>query len=683
MRLLDQLKAFKSRIAEKLQFSLRESRLEIDLVLVFSVTAALLFIILRLHMLRRIVFYQARDGWHFLYGHFPDASLAGSIIFQYLWASWVLLREDMLYLAILTVLCLVICALVSSARIRRGVIAAYFVIIFTSLVVLSINVELAPLYSTQLDYPLLKFSGFMSGHITTITAMIPASFPLTVVLVCVGLVALPCIILLNSYQENRRTIRLSFCAVVACGVLATMTVPVRLPIPGLAKLDSRETHNSLAYFLTSFVIGSGVPSLTVTMAEPDPSANSSTIVPPISRPILPGSLHNVLVVVLESVGAEYFELLNDHGLLPAFSDIMSHGVYFNHAYAPAPITAVSLVALLTSTGPLGNYKLVTSDYPHAKFTTYYERLKSRRPVTSFLFSSDAEFLGIDNFLQDRGIDLRQDYSRRVCLDNNSLKHDGRSQRFVFSSNACTAASLLDWIDGNRGKPFFATLWTEQTHYPYAATPSCMDAVTAESEVLHPEGIRPNTYWFRYAAALCDTDRMMAKIVSGLRERQRLEDTLIIVIGDHGEGFGQHNSFVHASELFEDQIRVPLLISAGNALAARIDDRLASHVDIAPTIAATFGIAPADQWEGNDLLGNRTSNRVYFYTNWGNYKIGFRDANYKYIYDVLRQKLDVYDLASDPHENKNIAGKDPKADAQALALISRWYQQRAAFASTIH
>ena len=310
-------------------------------------------------------------------------------------------------------------------------------------------------------------------------------------------------------------------------------------------------------------------------------------------------------------------------------------------------------------------------------------LKAKGYRTGFFWSDNSKFLGIDNFLEGRGIDVNQDYRERDCSESRNLVTDSEAVRFMYSADTCTASSLLDWLDKDHGKPFFATLWTEQTHFTYAASRGCMDAISARSEVVKPPKKQLAENWPRYAAALCDADRMMAKIMAGLRDRNLLDNTLIVVVGDHGEGFGQHDAFVHASEIYEDEIRVPLLISMGNGLAGRVDDRLASHLDLLPTIASALGISASDQWEGNDLFGDKGNRRVYFYAGWGNYKIGYREGNMKYVFDVLHQKLFTYDLASDPDENKDLTGDNPDADANARRLIDAWYLRRTHFATTLN
>ena len=531
------LKLFKSRIAEQFQFFLRLDRCEIDIVIVYSTAAAVFFVLLRLQMLEKIVFVNEWEGNH------------------HLRALWAILREDMYYLAALTILCLLICSHpISSTRLRAGATIVYCIIVFIGLMFLNVNVELAPMYGTQLDYSLLKLAGLIAGTTTTIIAVTPSSFFFDSALVCVGLLLAPSIAMSNFYQTRRVRIRRSFCTIGICGIIA-ITAVSGMTIGGLVDLNSRETRNSLAYFLTSLVTEPHLPSFDLDIREPGTATSDNTIfLPHVNRPILAGSLDNVLVIVLESVGAEYFELLKDHGLLPTFSSIMSRSVYFDNSYVSAPSTAISLVTMLTSTGPLASYKIVTSDYPRAKLTTSYEQFKHKGFVTGFFWSADSQYLNMNNFLRDRGIDLVQDYRQRNCPQSRNLVNSSSSTSYIFSADICTASSLLNWIDDNRGKPFFASLWTEQTHYLYAASSSCMNAVAEKNGSLQPYIERFDENWPRYAAALCDADQMMATILSGLRERKLLENTLLVIVGDHGESFGQHNAFAHGSEIFEEDVR---------------------------------------------------------------------------------------------------------------------------------
>jgi lipoteichoic acid synthase len=684
----DQSSIVKSRLGARVRFFLNATYPEADFILVYSCAAAGLFVLLRLQMLRRIVLFHIGSGWRYFHDQIANQDFRGaaSVIFEYSRALWIIVRWDLICLGALTALCLLICTAARSVLLRKAVVALYCGIVLVGLLFLVANVQLAPLYSTQLNYSLLKFSGLLGGSSTTLLVMIPKSAIVAGLFVGGVLLAISFVSFLEFYQTRRVKIRRLYFAAVACGLLFIAAIPARLPIPGLTRVDGRITQNSLVYYLASIFDRSTLPDLAggASAVPMDMSTSNDTIgleKPQPSVSIAP--VKNVIQIILESAGAEYFELLNNAGLLPTFSQMMSHGVYFNRAYASAPISNVSLVSILTSTAPLANYRLVTLDFPRAKIITSYEMLKAKGYHTGFFWSDDSKFLGIDNFLDGRGIDVNQDYRERDCSESRNLVTDSEAVQFMYSADTCTASSLLDWLDKDHGKPFFATLWTEQTHFTYAASRACMEAISARSDVVKPPKKQLAENWPRYAAALCDADRMMAKIIAGLRDRKLLDSTLVVVVGDHGEGFGQHDAFVHASEIYEDEIRVPLLISMGNALAGRVDDRLASHLDLLPTVASALGIPASDQWEGNDLLGDKGNRRVYFYTGWGNYKIGYREGNMKYVFDVLHQKLFTYDLASDPDENKDLTGDNPEADANARRLIDAWYLRRTHFATTLN
>ena len=650
---------------------LRRPRSEIDFVLLFMVAATSATIIARIVMLRGLVGTEEL-GWQHLHGqHNPW------VIVDYFSAIWTIIHQDLLYLTLATIFCLCVCAFVPFKSVRLATVSLCAALVTCGLIILIINVVLAPIYGAPLDFTLLKYSGLTSGISPTLLAIAPPFLLQTIAIACAVLIALPLVAGSSLYQGNRHTVRYVSCALLAGTLVALTIIPVAANIPGLDKMDARQTKNSLAYFFESFAAQPEF-NLYKTFVSPTTSETSDFIIEPdAKRPTLVGQANNVLVVVLEFVGAEYFELLNKLNVLPAFSQLMSHSIYFSRAYAAAPISNVSLVAMLTSTGPLGDYRLVTSDYHHATFSTSYDRLKQNGFATGFFWSDDSSYLGIKKFLQNRSIDLNQDYAGRKCPESADLITANRAA-FSFSADSCTASSLLSWIDSAKRGPFFATLWTEQTHYPYAATKHCLDIVDAKAKVADSTIVPDPQDWPRYAAAICDADGMMSKIIDGLKERGLWERTLLIVVGDHGELFGQHGHISHGSAIFEEQIRVPLLVSAGTFLTKAEDTRLASHLDIAPTIVAALGIDPSREWEGSNLLGGKTPRRAYFYNAWGSYQIGYREGDAKYIYDAVKGSLQSFDLKSDPYEQKNLGG-----DPHAMSIIAEWFKRRRSFASALH
>ncbi len=115
---------------------------------------------------------------------------------------------------------------------------------------------------------------------------------------------------------------------------------------------------------------------------------------------------------------------------------------------------------------------------------------------------------------------------------------------------------------------------------------------------------------RYRNALHFVDDLFGKVVSELRARDRYDDALIFVTGDHGEEFLEHGKLVHASGLWREQIEVPFLLKLPRALRPdgieRAAHMTASHVDALPTILDCLGIAATNLFDGESIFKKRAN-----------------------------------------------------------------------------
>src|SRR5262249_1622585 len=145
--------------------------------------------------------------------------------------------------------------------------------------------------------------------------------------------------------------------------------------------------------------------------------------------------------------------------------------------------------------------------------------------------------------------------------------------------------LLRWIDGlPRGERFLATYMPIAGHHPYDAPPG--GPFPEDEEV------------GRYRNALRYAAQALAQLLDGLPRRGLLDETLLGVCGDHGEAFGEHRgNFGHTFFLYEENVRVPLLFWAPGALAPTRAQRVASLVDLAPTVLDLLGAPAPRAWEG--------------------------------------------------------------------------------------
>lgn len=170
------------------------------------------------------------------------------------------------------------------------------------------------------------------------------------------------------------------------------------------------------------------------------------------------------------------------------------------------------------------------------------------------------------------------------------------------------------------------------------------------------------------------DRRLGDLLEDLRRKGLLEDSLLVLLADHGEGLGDHALPGHIEQLYDSLLHVPLVFwSPGRLPEGVVDDRPVGLVDVLPTIAGLTGIEADPKWRGVDLLADRRTRKSLPLIA-ATYKPEAKrnleaivDGGFKFIRDRDDGSIELYDLSKDPKELKNIAGARP---AKATAMEVR-------------
>lgn len=177
--------------------------------------------------------------------------------------------------------------------------------------------------------------------------------------------------------------------------------------------------------------------------------------------------------------------------------------------------------------------------------------------------------GFDSFRENKAPKLRSAFSGRI---------------------AGTFEAARAWLESHGDKRFFLFVHTYEPHTPYIA-PTVYDAVFADDPDSSrfdqiPDGEKPIDYdrEIRYA------DHEVAEFLGWLGERGLLDDTVVILTSDHGEAFLEHGYRFHGSTLFEEILRVPLLVAGPGIAPGRVEVPV-GLIDVMPTILELAGIAP--------------------------------------------------------------------------------------------
>ncbi|MCW3091607.1 MAG: Lipoteichoic acid synthase 2 [Ferruginibacter sp.] len=432
-----------------------------------------------------------------------------------------------------------------------------------------------------------------------------------------------------------------------------------------ASVDKGKTENPVIYFVSSLLQRNGLSIL----AEKNgvdinefTKKNKNVLQPQDAAKFGAANIKNVIIFVLESTSAEYITPYNSkYQATPFLDSLKSSSLYFDAAYAHAPTTNMSMVSFLCGSYPYLSYKFITKERPDIRWPSISSELKKNGYRTSFFNSGDNRYMGADLFLQQRGFDEIADFKENTCrapVFTGDPRYPYENMEGI--NDACLPVKFFNWIKNDRSTPFFSMMWTYQTHYPYYTTGKPID-FHSNNESLE-----------RYLNGLHDADKALRQLVEGLKARDLLNSTLIVVFGDHGEAFGRHGQNGHADGAYEENLHIPLILINPLLFNGGHNTEVAGMSDIAPTIFSILNKPIPNQWQGEDLFSIHRRNKVYFFSPFC-WRFGCREGDYKLIYDANANLSYLYDLKTDPYESHNIADKNPKYVEELKKHLNTWIQ----------
>lgn len=390
---------------------------------------------------------------------------------------------------------------------------------------------------------------------------------------------------------------------------------------------------------------------------------------------------NVLLITLDTTRADRLGCYGyDKDTTPRLDALAARGLLFESAISQAAVTPVSHASILTGLNPYSHgLRVLHGAYENRladRHVTLAEILREEGWETAAFVSAfpvtEAFGLhqGYDTFDADflvEGTDALRGERGEVNTGQNQRRGDE------------TTDLALEWLEA-REAPFH--LWL---HYfdPHD------DKVIPPDEVMAKYGGLPRETRARllrlYDIEVEFMDAQVGRVLEALDRRGELENTLIVVVSDHGEGLGDHDWWTHGV-LYQEQVRVPLILAGPGIPAGRRSDALVSTTDIVPTLLALCGIEGA-RTDGEDLLvaanGRRDSRSTAYADSVNiltyNFAPGISDkkddmlfcvvqGRWKYIHHLARpQESELYDLETDPKELRNLAADRPEVVARLREL----------------
>jgi phosphoglycerol transferase MdoB-like AlkP superfamily enzyme len=207
---------------------------------------------------------------------------------------------------------------------------------------------------------------------------------------------------------------------------------------------------------------------------------------------------------------------------------------------------------------------------------------------------------------------------------------GEPLGFLASDDESLTAPFLRFVDEGAGRPFFAVLLTSAPHFPYRLSKA---AASRTGESRRPRA----SSWERYSRLIEAGDVLMTDVLLGLASRGLSENTIVVALGDHGEGFGDQGVRQHDTNFFEEGLRVPVVL-AGPRIAPRVATQAASLLDLLPTLLDALELPYATSaLPGQSYLNRDPAPSPKLFGCWFERKCrGFVEGNRKVVYVPERE-----------------------------------------------
>lgn len=354
---------------------------------------------------------------------------------------------------------------------------------------------------------------------------------------------------------------------------------------------------------------------------------------------------NVLVVTLDTTRADRIGAFGGTAVpTPQLDAIAGEGTRFTQAITTNPLTLPAHSSLFTGRYPFHHGVRHNGAY-HLPLTeiTLAERLRDRG------FRTGA-FVGA--YVLDASFGLDQGFETYEGVQSGSADADFLRPSTLQRTADAVNRSFFPWVDSLNGAKFFAWVHYYDPHLPYAPP---------EVPGVRLEGVG-------YDREISYVDHCFGELIHHLRERELLDRTLVVVVGDHGESLGSHKEQTHGLFLYESTLHVPFLMRLPSVVpSGKTYSSPVSVVDVAPSILDLVGVQAPGAFDGRSLfqrpgrLAPEDRSRLTYAESWmPRVEMGWSDLamlrgeRFKYI---QAPRPELYDVARDPSETVNLYDVD--------------------------
>ena len=370
---------------------------------------------------------------------------------------------------------------------------------------------------------------------------------------------------------------------------------------------------------------------------------------------------NVVFIHLESTRARSTTPYNkDIDTTPYLDELASQSLTADHAYTIVPHTSKAITTVNCGIDPHLVRDITEAEKGGVPAGCLPELLDEQGYDSVWFSSATGEFENRAQIVENFGY---HDFQPVETMDKTGFQE---SNYFGYEDDIMLQPSK-SWLEEHGDEPFVATYLGVTGHHDYRPIYRYgLKEYSKDSALNH------------YQNEVRYLDFFVKNVIDQYKELGLYEDTIFVIYGDHGEGFGEHDLNQHDNTIYQEGLKVPLIFhEPGRFRDGKRVETPADHGDIMPTILDLLGYeVTGGEYPGRSLLAPPDKNRTLYASCFDDYRcLASIEGDEKYIYFFGNQPEEVYDIYKDPYEHHDIAGElsDEELKKKRLQVLA-WYSR---------
>ena len=352
---------------------------------------------------------------------------------------------------------------------------------------------------------------------------------------------------------------------------------------------------------------------------------------------------NVVLIHLESTRAEATTPYNSsRQTTPFLNELTKSSLLAEQYYTTVEHTSKASVSLNCGIDPHLVQPITEAKSGGILAPCLASLLKDQGYSTVFFQSSTEDFEDFGDLVKNFGY---EDYYPLESMDTDGFR---RVNYFGYEDDVMLKPSQ-QWLEEHQDKPFIAEYLTGSGHHDYR----CLGTSYGD------KNFSDNYLLNRYLNCMYLQDNFVKNLFDQYKKLGLYDNTIFVIFGDHGEGFGEHGLYVHDDIPYQEGLKVPLIIHAPGLLEGgqRVGG-LSNHTDILPTVLEMLGYKVEDgEYPGYSLLHPLPEDRTLRFSCFHeNQCLASIEGNEEYVYHYGNKPDEIFDLSKDPLEQNSLASE---------------------------